>query len=205
MRPAGSSASRLWRRVVASAQAGAGGGSRKGRAAGSVTPQAARSRARPERSAARISGVSKGSRAAVWPSFHRRMQTPGAVRPARPRRWSAPARETRRVCKRGQAGGGLIGGNAAEAAIDDDADAIDGQRGFGDGGGEHDLAAAGLGGADGAVLLGGGELAVERGDVGIGGDAGGEAFGDAGDLALAGQEDEGGAGVLAQARRGWRR
>ena len=41
------------------------------------------------------------------------------------------------------AGGGVEHGGAAVAAVDNDADAGDGERGFGDGGGEDDAAAAG--------------------------------------------------------------
>ena len=44
--------------------------------------------------------------------------------------------------------------------------ALDGDRGLGDGGGQHDFAAAGRGGSNGAVLLVAGERAVERYDIG---------------------------------------
>jgi hypothetical protein len=46
-----------------------------------------------DRSSRRISGSSCAARCACSFSVHRRTQTPGAVRPARPARWSALARE----------------------------------------------------------------------------------------------------------------
>ena len=100
--------------------------------------------------------------------------------------------------ERGEAGAGIVGRHAAEAGIDDDADALDGERGFGDRGREHDLAAAGGRRGDGAILLVGGELAVERGDIDVGWNAVLQALGGAGDLGLAGEEDEDRAVVGAQ-------
>jgi len=44
--------------------------------------------------------------------------------------------------ERAHAGGGFVGRGAAPAGIDDDGDTLDGERGFGDGRGEHDFAAA---------------------------------------------------------------
>ncbi len=88
----------------------------------------------------------------------------------------------------GKARGRLVDRDAAIAAIDDDADTLDCERGFSDGGGERDLAAAGRGGIDSAILLGRRELAIERGKVDIGREAGREALGGAGDLGLAGRK-----------------
>ena len=65
------------------AYAGAGGASSHCRLSGRA-PQRARSRARLERSASRISGLSKAGSARVCCSSHRRQHTPGCVRPARP-------------------------------------------------------------------------------------------------------------------------
>ena len=62
--------------------------------------------------------------------------------------------------KRGKAGPGRLGGDAGEAAVDDGGDAFDGDGTFGDVGGEDELGLRGR--VDGAVLLGGGEVAVER-------------------------------------------
>ena len=65
IRPCASTAPSSLRSAFASATAAAGGGSRKSSAAGSRTPQWARSRIKPERSAARISGRLAGSSEAV--------------------------------------------------------------------------------------------------------------------------------------------
>jgi hypothetical protein len=92
--------------------------------------------------------------------------------------------------ERGEACRRVVGGDAAEAGVHDDADAFDGERGLGNGGRQHDLAAAGRRGSNGAVLLVGGELAVEWGDVGVRWNAVLEALGSAGDLGLAGEENE---------------
>ncbi len=58
-------------------------------------------------------------------------------------------------------------GEAGEAGIDDCLDAIDREGGFGDVGGDDD--AAGAAGADGGVLLGWGEFAVEGKDIEVAG------------------------------------
>ena len=60
---------------------------------------------------------------------------------------------------------GFVARHAGKPAVDDDAHALDGDRGFGDRGGQHDFAAAACGGGDGAVLLVAGERAVERDDI----------------------------------------
>ena len=52
--------------------------------------------------------------------------------------------------------------HAHPAGVDDHADALDGQRGLGDGGGEHDLAAAGGRRLHGGVLLLARQGAVKR-------------------------------------------
>ena len=64
----------------------------------------------------------------------------------------------------GLAAAGVEAGRTAPAAIDDDAHAGHGQRGFGAAGGEHHTTT--LGGAKGQVLLGRRQLAVQREDEG---------------------------------------
>ncbi|OWK19462.1 hypothetical protein AJ88_41895 [Mesorhizobium amorphae CCBAU 01583] len=86
--------------ALASLSAGAGGGSRKERLAGSATPKAAQSSSRPDRSASSISGGVKAGSAAVCSARHSLTATPACVRPARPARWSAAARLTRTVSSR---------------------------------------------------------------------------------------------------------
>ena len=61
-----------------------------------------------------------------------------------------------------QADVGLVARHAREPAVDHDAHALDGERGLGDRGGEHDLAPAGRRRRDGAVLGLRVERAVER-------------------------------------------
>ena len=61
---------------------------------------------------------------------------------------------------------GLVARHPRQAAIDHDAHALDGDRGLGDRGRQHDLAAAGRRRGDGAVLLVAGERAVERDHIG---------------------------------------
>src|SRR6185312_5611081 len=84
----------------------------------------------------------------------------------------------------------VVGGHAGETGIDDYRDALDGERGLGDGGGEHDLAASGGRRGDGAILFRGVELAVERGEIDVDREARGEPLGGAGDFGLAGKKDE---------------
>ncbi len=79
--------------------------------------------------------------------------------------------------------------HAHQAGIDHEAHAFDRQAGLGDRGGEHDLAPAGGRWRDGAVLLGGRQVAVERCHIDIGGEAV-QALLDAADLADAGQEHQ---------------
>jgi hypothetical protein len=62
----------------------------------------------------------------------------------------------------GQAGGGIQPGRAAEPSIDNDPDAGDGQRGLGDGGGQHHPAVAGSGRPKHLVLNSGWQIAVQR-------------------------------------------
>ena len=113
------------------------------------------------------------------------------MRPARPRRWSALARLTRTVSSSSEADIGLIDRNAHEAAVDDDAHALDGQRGLGDRRGEHDLAPARRRGGDGEILRAAVERAVEWRNVDVSTlDARFQALGDAPDFALPRQEDE---------------
>ena len=127
-----------------------------------------------------------------------RIATPGASRPARPARWSAAARRDADSGQPGQAGRRVEARRAAPAAVDHDADARDGQRGLGDGGGQHDAACVGR--AQRAVLLGGRQIAVQRQDKraaalqrGLG----------AADFRHAGEEGEDVAVMLRPVRRGW--
>ena len=108
-----------------------------------------------ERLAARPSAASSHSRIA-----DARLGAAGAAAPL----VGGGARHAHRLQPR-QAEGGLEARHAREPAIDDDAHALDGERGLGDGGGQHHLAPPGRGRLDGAVL---GLLlhgAVERGEV----------------------------------------
>ena len=61
---------------------------------------------------------------------------------------------------------GLVARHPRETRIDDDAHALDGDRGFRDRGRQHDLAPAGRGRRDGAVLLLAAERAVKRNHLG---------------------------------------
>ena len=65
----------------------------------------------------------------------------------------------------GQADIRLVARHPRQAGIDDDADALDGQRGLGDRGRQHDLALALRRRRDGAVLHGGVERAEQRHDL----------------------------------------
>ena len=86
-----------------------------------------------------------------------------------------------------------------QPAVDDDAHAFDGERGFRDRCGEHDLATAGPRRRDGEVLLAAIERAIERRDVDVVRQARlGEARGDAHDLALPRQKGEDRASLFAQ-------
>ena len=72
--------------------AASGGGSTQRSRAGSSTPQARSCSTSDARSAVCSSGSSASGRWRCSASAHSRYATPGAVRPARPRRWSALAR-----------------------------------------------------------------------------------------------------------------
>ena len=61
----------------------------------------------------------------------------------------------------------LVARHARQAAVDHHAHAFDGQRGLGNGGRQHDLAAAGRRRRNGAVLLARIERAIERDDVDV--------------------------------------
>jgi len=78
---------------------------------------------------------------------------------------------------------------ARQPGIDDGADILDGQRGFGDGGGQNDLAPLGLG-RDGGALSGEGQGAEKRTQAAVGRQALGQQGLGAADLALAGQEGQ---------------
>ena len=177
---------------------GSGGGSRKASVAGSATPKAAQSSTRPERSASRISGGAKAGSAAVCSARHSRIATPGCVRPARPARWSAEARRHAHGLQPRDAGCRLVFRQPRQAAIDDDAHAVDGDRGLGDRGGQHHLAPPCRRRPDRGVLRLAVEIAVERHDVDVGADAARQPLGGALDLALAGQEGKHAAALARQ-------
>ncbi len=68
------------------------------------------------------------------------MQTPGAVRPARPARWSALDCEIFSIEQRVDAAIGVVTRNAREAAVNHQPHAINRQRSFGDVRGHDDFA-----------------------------------------------------------------
>ena len=151
--------------AFASASAGRGGGSRNASVAGSATPQCARSSTKPERSAARISGVldgveRRGLRLVPQPVADAGLGAPGAAAAL----VGGGARHPHGLEPR-QADVRLVARHAREPAVDHDAHALDGERGLGDRGREHDLAAAGRRRRDRAVLHVGIERAIERDDV----------------------------------------
>ncbi len=198
--------SRRWRRVSsrrrASVRAGAGGGSRKASFAGSATPKAAQSSTSPDRSASRISGGVKAASAAVCSARHSLIAMPGLRAPGAP--GALIGRSTRHAhrLQPGQPGRRLVFRQARQAAIDDDAHAVDGDRGFGDRGRKHHLAAASGRRPDRGVLRLAVQHAVERHDVGVGRNAALQPLGGALDLALAGQEGEHAAASRSPAPRG---
>ena len=122
---------------------------------------------------------------------------PSATRPQRPLRWSALACEMGSMGRRWTLVRVAVAGDAGGAGVDDVADAGDGERGLGDVGGEHDAAAARSGWREleDAVLLGGGQAAVEGEDLEVLGGAL-QGVGGLADLALAGEEDEDVAGAV---------
>jgi hypothetical protein len=149
---------------LASASAGRGGGSRKASCSGPL-PQAARSSAKDDRSAARISA---GAAAAL---------VGGSARHAHgfePRHPDI----------------GLVAGHAGKPAVDDDAHALDRDRGFGNGGRKHDFAAAKRGRRNGAILLPARQRAVQRDNIGRCIDAAFEQCLGAADFGGAGQKRE---------------
>ena len=148
--------------------------------------------------AADLGGVSCGGRSWCSGSVQSRRQWPGAVRPARPARWSAEARLIFFDEEGVDAPVGVEAGDAGLAGVDDEADAVDGEAGFGDVGADDHLALAVVAG-DGGVLVGGGEFAVKREDDPAAGERGTEGADGAVDLVAARHEDEGVAfGVRAQ-------
>ncbi len=154
-------------------------------------PQQASSSASGARSAARISGVVKrGKRALLGlgpqPVADARLQPSGAAAALIGRGLRDPhGLEPRHAAAR------LEARHPHEAAIDDDADALDGEAGLGDRGRQHDLALARRRRQQRRVLRLLREVAVERRDADIGIEpALAEQPLDAADLAGAGQEDE---------------
>ena len=197
-RPASSIAPSAESSARASDSAGDGGGSRNASVAGSATPKAAQSRTRPDRSASRISGGEKAGSAAVCSARHRRIATPGPVRPARPARWSAEARDTRTVSSRVRpVDGSYFGSRASPLSITTRTPSMvmDVLRNRSR---QHHLAPPGRRRADRRVLRAPVEIAVERHHVDVGADAALQQRGSALDLALAGQEGEHAAALLRQ-------
>ena len=170
MRPSASIAPSSRSSALASVQAARGGGSRKSSFCGSVTPQCARSSTRPDRSAARISGVfdgrkRSGLRLVPQPVADAGLGAAGAAAALIGRR----ARDPHGFQPR-QADIGLVARHARQAAVDHDAHALDGERGLRDRRRQHDLAPARRRRRDGAVLHVGLERAEQRDhiDRGIG-------------------------------------
>ena len=87
-------------------------------------------------------------------------RAPGAVRPARPARWSAEARLIFSIEQRVDAAIRIVARDARQAAVDHQPDAVDGQRGLGDVGGDDDLALVVAG--HGGVLVARRQFAVQR-------------------------------------------
>ena len=93
--------------------------------------------------------------------------------------------------ERRHAGSRVEARRALEAGVDHRLDSFDGERGFGDGGGEHDLAAARVGLADRLVLVGKGERTIKRAHVSVGGEIDfAEGLHRAADFAFAREEHE---------------
>ena len=97
----------------------------------------------------------------------------------------------------GHAAAGIEPGHSHQPAVDDDADAFDGQAGFGDGGCQHDLPQTRRCRADRGILPVLGQIAIEWSDqdAGIGGSLRQQFFHPA-NLRDAGQEDQDVAGFL---------
>ena len=100
MRPDLSSAPRSSSSAFAFSQLAAGGGVSHGRPSRAVVPHSAQASTVDARSASTISGFIAGTSVRSCASVQSRRQSPGAVRPARPRRWSARSRVRRSVSKR---------------------------------------------------------------------------------------------------------
>ena len=91
----------------------------------------------------------------------------------------------------------VIAAAAAQAAVDDQADAFNGERTFGNTGRQHQLAAAAAGRSDGAPLFGERQMAVQRNDLELAGPAGGrKGLGGGRDLPLTGQKNQHGLRLL---------
>ena len=174
-------------------------------ARGSATPQIAQSS-----SSARQVGFEDFGRVEArqacgrrfLPQADRRRPAPGA--PARPARWVDRGLAGALGDQPGEAGGAVVARAAGEAAIDDDADAVEGQAGLGDRGGEDELAPARRRRRDRGALGGGIEAAVEAVEVDVRRQRA-EPLGGALDLGDAGQEGEQAALALRPARGGSRR
>ena len=92
--------------------------------------------------------------------------------------------QSRQSCRR------LVSRQAGQSAVDDDTNAVDGDRRLGDRRRQHHLAPPGRRGPDRRILRPAFHVAEERDDVGIGGDPAGQTLRRALDLALAGQEGQ---------------
>ena len=119
---------------------------------------------------------------------------PRAVRPARPARWSAAAREIFRDEEGVDASAWIEGGGSCDARINDGADTGDGQGGFCDVGGNDDFWSVGC--ANCFFLIGGGEGRVEGKDVvGFGGGEVFQKLNGAADFVGAGEENQDVSGI----------
>ena len=164
-------------RSAIACRAGSGaGGSNQSKASGSPPRPGRRGRAGQVHAADLRLALRPQTIAGVPQTQHR----PGPVRPARPARCSAESAPMRSVSRRSRPCPGRSGARV-EPGVHHRGDALDGERGLGDVGGQDDLAVAA--GRPGRVLLVGRQRAVERqhphpalaaADAG-GGESGGEA------------------------------
>ncbi len=171
------------------AKAAAGGGVISVSAAGSAMPHAASSK-RQRRQVGRLDlrRIEGRQRAFGWPRSTGDSTRRARVRPARPRRCAVAASDALTVTRRDMPLAGIEARAAPEAAIHHHAHAVDGERGFRDRSREDDLAPALRIAADRLVLLGQGQVAIERQDDGA--ILARQPFLGAADLRGAGQEGE---------------
>ena len=130
----------------------------RGRAGGPgrLSPQVRQARTRPDKSASRISGGSCAGSEPVAASSHRRMAMPGRLARGAAGALGDGGAAGALGDQAGEAGAAVVAWPPGQTGIDDDADIVQRQAGFGDGGGEDQLAfprrRAGEGGALGGRL-----------------------------------------------------